>query len=109
MPLDLAPDGFHFPKNQSESEPIEVKWEQVDEIVTWKDDLWAYDDIRLGFHLADTGLWISLSEEQPGFCRVVEEMERRFPAIPGDWFQRVMFPAFVPNYAVLFRRVGGGF
>jgi hypothetical protein len=80
----------------------EVHWDTIRAIATHKRDLYIYDDICLAFQ-TETELWVEVSEEEPGFQLLVDEVERRFPSVPKDWFTAVMLPAFEPNYRVLWR------
>ena len=77
-------------------------WDEVLEVVTFKRDLLTYDDIRLGFRLADG--WLEVSEDAQGWSEMTQEMHRQFPEIPPDWYMTVMFPAFETCYRVLFKR-----
>ena len=81
-----------------------VRWDAIRAITTYKRDLVIYDDICLEFQ-TDAGVWVEVSEEEPGFRCLVTEIERRFPGIPQDWFTTVMHPAFKPNERVLWQRV----
>ncbi len=82
---------------------IEVRWGEVHEIKTWKDDLFAYDEIRLGFRFGETGA-LGLNEVQPGFVEAVKEMQRRVPTVPENWYSEIMVPAFATKYTVLYKR-----
>ncbi|HVJ69341.1 MAG TPA: hypothetical protein VM510_15250 [Caulifigura sp.] len=86
-------DGFTF-------DGATVPWSSVRAIAAYKHDLWAYDEICLAFKVSEDS-WIEVSEEEPGFRSLVEEMERRFPDMPGYWFHEVMHPAFSTNYRLL--------
>jgi len=77
-----------------------VPWSSVRAIATYKHDLFAYDDICLAFKVSDES-WLEVSEEEPGFQSLVQEVERRYPEVPRDWFHEVMLPAFATNYRVL--------
>lgn len=105
--LDSDSSGFTiFP---AKGESFRVRWEEVREIRTYKIDLFSYDEICLGFEVTGVGTtegetqWIEVTESDQGFRSLAEEMKRRFPAIPSDWYSEVMFPAFAPCEAVLYR------
>lgn len=105
--LDSDSSGFTISPPKGDS--IRVRWEEVREIRTYKIDLFSYDEICLCFEVAGVGttddgtLWIEVTESEQGFRSLAEEMKRRFPAIPSDWYSEVMFPAFAPCEAVLYR------
>ena len=77
-------------------------WDEILEIVTFKRDLFTYDDIRLAFRLDDG--WLEVSEDALGWPELTEEMQRRFQDIPTDWYTTVMFPPFETCYRVLYKR-----
>lgn len=105
--LDSDSSGFTISPTKGDS--IRVRWEEVREIRTYKIDLFSYDEICLCFEVAGVGttdggtLWIEVGESDQGFCLLTDHMERRFPAIPSDWYREVMCPAFAPCEAVLYR------
>ena len=86
------------------SVPALVRWADVGEIATWKEDLFAYDLICVGFRLAGGTADVVIDERQGGYEAVVAAMARQFPSIPERWEHAVAFPAFVANYTVLFKK-----
>ena len=86
-------DGFTLSGNT-------VPWSSVRAIAAYKHDLFSYDEICLAFKVSDDS-WVEVSEDEPGFQSLVEEVGRRYPETPRDWFHEVMFPAFAANYRVL--------
>jgi hypothetical protein len=80
----------------------EVRWDAIRAIATYKHDLFIYDDICLAFQ-TEPEVWVEVSEEEPGFQLLADEVVRRYPDVPEDWFAAVMHPAFEANYRVLWR------
>ena len=78
------------------------RWDDVEEILTFKRDLWTVDSIRLAFRVGDR--WYEVGEEDAGFMSLVERMQAKFPAVPEAWYLEVMFPAFEANSRVLWER-----
>lgn len=74
-------------------------WDAVEEIRTFKVDLYIYDNIRLAFLVGER--WHEIHEEEDGFRDVADEMQRRFPSIPEDWYFTVMLLAFESNERTL--------
>ena len=85
-----------------QAERILIRWDDVDEIQTFKADLGIVDDIRLAVRVGNG--WYQLSEEDQGFMDVTEAMQRKFSSIPEGWYFEVMHPAFVANQRVLWCR-----
>ena len=74
-------------------------WSEVVAIATYKDDLFAYDEIWLAFKMP-SGFWVEVSEQEEGFGAFAEEVERRF-SLPNGWYREVMLPAFARNERVV--------
>jgi hypothetical protein len=89
-----------FPLGDHES--ISFQWPDVDEIRTYKRDLFTTDMICLAFLVADR--WIEISEDDDGFTALTEMMAAKFPAIPVDWYAEVMQPTFAMNERTLWKR-----
>lgn len=79
---------------------VRFAWSEVQEIVTFKRDLYIYDDIRLAFRV--DGRWVEVSEETEGWPKLVAAIERHFPTIPPDRYQAVMLPPFEACFRVLY-------
>lgn len=78
-----------------------VMWTDVREVVAYKEDLFGYDDICVGFRLDDTDQYFRVTEEFGHYEELLQELPRRFPGIRTDWFNDVAYPAFVPNWTTL--------
>ena len=98
--LWVASDGFHMSNRRSRA--IHVRWDDIDQIVTWKEDVMVYDDIWLGFHRRSTEDWVRIGEQQSNFMNVAIEMRRHFPAIAEGWYFEVMEPVFERKFTVLY-------
>jgi hypothetical protein len=81
--------------------PLLIRWDEIDEIHTFKLDLGTFDEIRLALH--DSSGWHELSEQDDGFMEIAADLQRRYPAIPEAWYLEVMFPAFEKNHRVLWK------
>jgi hypothetical protein len=84
------------------TEPILIRWDEVDEIEAFKVDFYSFDDVRLVLCAGE--LRYELSEEFPGFVDVMCRMQDRFPTIPKDWYMIVRETAFERNFRVLWSR-----
>jgi hypothetical protein len=82
---------------------VNVRWPDVREIVTFKRDLFSYDEICLAFRVGDGEEWVELWESDRGFRDVCEQLGQRFPGVPADWYRTVMLPAFKPCERTLYR------
>jgi hypothetical protein len=94
-------DGFQLLYRQEVE--AEVRWEDVRRIVAYKYDLFACDEICLGFVTGEADrVQVEVSERHPGFLAVCEAMRQRFPSIPENWYNEIMVPAFERKETVLF-------
>ncbi|MEM9481379.1 MAG: hypothetical protein AAGA58_17145, partial [Verrucomicrobiota bacterium] len=73
------------------------EWKQVKEVFAYKDDVFAYDIICLGFRTDDKGTFFWIDEEHDGYRDFEENLPEYFPGIRTDWFREVAFPAFATN------------
>lgn len=79
-----------------------IHWSDVKKIVAYKNDLWTFDEICVGFVTEpNADEWWEICEDWPGFNEVCGRMRSYFPSIPEDWYQKVMHPAFARNETVL--------
>lgn len=97
----VLPDGFSL-CDAAGATVAEILWAEIDQITTWKQDLVTFDAIYLGFRRGGSGRWIEVPEDCGGFMDLAEEMRRRFPSIPSDWYLQVMQPAFETNLTLLY-------
>ena len=82
----------------------EVCWSDVNEIFAFKQDVFSYDLICLGFRLRDSDTICEVDEECAGYKQLVSELETRFPGLKTDWFAEVAFPAFKTNQTILWTK-----
>lgn len=78
-----------------------VQWTEVLEVFACKDDLFSYDEIRIGFRLAADGSHQSVGEDFVGYNELLARLRPRFTGIRDDWFSDVAFPAFATNRTTL--------
>lgn len=76
-----------------------IFWDDIDEIETYKADLFIYDMICLSFHTSEG--WHEVQEQDVGFPELMNVLRSRFPSIPEDWYGVVMHPAFEANARTL--------
>jgi hypothetical protein len=84
-----------------------VEWAQVSEIAAWKDDVFAYDIICLGFQAKGETEYNCCDEEDHGWDDLLLAMERTLGVRSSDWWERLAFPAFQKNWTVLWKLTGG--
>ena len=80
---------------------LQVEWARVREVVAFKEDLFGYDEIRLGFRTGGSDTYQRVTEKFVHYQELLQELPRRLPGIRTDWFSDVAFPAFVPNWTTL--------
>ena len=96
--IPLTDDGFVTPPPGRREE---VRWDQVVEIDTYKEDTWSSDIIYLLFALAD-GRQVRIHERTSGWMPLVEEMEKRF-GIDPKWWWDVQLPTFAQKFTILWK------
>ena len=94
MKVECDPSGFSVAGTH-------VPWSAVLEVFAYKEDLFSFDEIRLGFRVSDDGTFWSVSEDWPGYRELLDDLPVRFPGIRTDWFSGVAFPAFATNRTTL--------
>src|SRR5688572_9314442 len=85
----------------------QCEWNEVREIVAWKEDVFAYDLICIGLRISNEPNYLRVHEEADGWEELIEELERRYGVGMGDWWTQVAFPAFKENWTVLWSGVSG--
>ena len=81
-----------------------IGWDEITKIAVWKDDVFAYDIISMGFAWAGTDGYKGVDEEMKGWDALVQEIERRFGVAQSSWWSNVAFPAFATNHQVIWRK-----
>ncbi len=94
-------DDAGFTVFEEEKQPVRADWLSVKEVFAYKDDLFAYDEICVGFRFDDAGAYWWVGEDYVGYKKFVEELKSRFPGIKTDWFSEVAFPPFLQNRTTL--------
>jgi hypothetical protein len=94
-------DNGGFTVFEEEKPPVRAEWSRVKEVFAYKDDLFAYDEICVGFRFDDSGAYWWVGEDYDGYHEFVEELTVRFPGIKTDWFSEVALPAFIQNRTTL--------
>ncbi len=83
---------------------IRILWGSIQEVFAFKQDLFAVDQICLGFRVDDTEGYVWVGEDDNGFKAFRTEIEMRFPSIDSQWFVKVAQPAFQENRTTLWQR-----
>jgi hypothetical protein len=94
----------------TESEPLHslpvstLRWDDVNAVIAYKRDIFAFDLICLGFGTANGS--IEVNEQMHGWSHLIEELPLRLPGTPpfSDWWERVAQPPFAPCVTKLFER-----
>ena len=97
--IRLEATGFSLVEGASVA--LHIEWADVREIVAFKEDLVAYDEICVGFRTDDTGQFWRVTEKSHHYQELLEELPSRFAGIRTYWFSEVAFPGLVPNWTTL--------
>jgi len=96
--VDFDGEGFRI-------EGAKIAWSDLSEVVAFKEDLWSFDAVRLGFRTRSAESLVSVGEEAEGYRPLLAELSRRLPGFRNDWFPEVAFPAFDRCETLLWRRL----
>jgi len=70
-----------------------LEWKNVVEVFAYKDDLFTYDIICIGFRTNEAGEYVKVDEESEGYEGLISFLPAQFSGIRTDWFSEVAFPA----------------
>jgi len=101
LKISLTPFGFAIEK--AGNFVAKISWFELNEIIAFKKDLFAYDLICLGFRTNGDSFW-EVDEECIGYTELLKELEKQFPGFRTDWFAQVANPAFALNRTTLWER-----
>jgi hypothetical protein len=82
-----------------------MKWQQVREIVVFKEDLFAHDSICFGFRRDESGIYESVGEHVVDFDAFSKEVIAHFPGFRTDWPEAVVQPPFAEKWTVVWTAV----
>jgi hypothetical protein len=79
-------------------------WDEVAEIIAWKQDAYIDDVICLGFRTSDAPGYLLAHEEMDGWDELIAALRYQYGIRLEDWFDRVAYLAFRENRTVLWAR-----
>ena len=97
--LQIDHRGLRIETEKGDSDTLE--WRSVLDVFGFKDDVFAYDMICIGFRTDETGEYWKIDEEYVGYKELLEFLPEVFPGLRTDWFFEVAFPAFTPCVTTL--------
>jgi hypothetical protein len=80
-----------------------IRWDELEEIVAFKRDMFTTDHLCLGFRAHGQTEFHVCDEEVAGWPEVNVVLEARYGIRREQWASRVVKPAFVENWTVLWR------
>ena len=100
--VELTADGFDVVLEDETR--VAIKWASVTHVVTYKYDMFSYDDIVIAFAVLERPEVLQeVSEDWQGFKELMAELEGTLGIAP-EWYQTVMLPPFERNFRVLLER-----
>ena len=78
-----------------------IEWAAVKEIVGWKDDVFSYDIMCLGFRTTDADQYYVCDEEYQGWEELTAKVDQVFSLQGSSWWSRVAFPPHARNWTVV--------
>lgn len=102
MEIELNPEYLILP---NKGQGLRIRWDEIDRILVYKQDLFVYDRIAAVISFADDSK-VELNEEMPGWKKLVDDLPRYLSNCRdfSDWFMDVAFPAFEPKPMLIFQR-----
>lgn len=100
--ISVTDKGFELGGFKKPPSSVFVRWDDVDEVRTYKRDFFAFDSICLAFHTQDG--WFECCEEDGHFEDLFAALKEHFPGVPASWYDEVMLPAFETNERTLWKR-----
>ena len=104
-PLEIHCDSMGLAVSMPEAQPhVELKWDDVNGILAYKRDVFAFDLICLGFVTANET--VEGHEQMQGWSQLVEQLPSWLPGVPplSEWWERVAQPPFGTSRTTLFDR-----
>ncbi len=98
--IRLTDDGFSVAKSQREI--FSLRWNDIQEIVAFKRDLFTTDLVCFSFSTSDASF--EVNEEVRGFSSLESALGKELPGFDNTWRYKVIKPAFAPNRAVIYRK-----
>ncbi|MBI3468997.1 MAG: hypothetical protein HY000_38835 [Planctomycetes bacterium] len=77
-----------------------MPWNEIAEIVAFKRDLYAVDQICIGFRALGSDTYDCIEEENPDYERILKLIEERF-RLREDWWSTVALPPFKTNWTTI--------
>jgi hypothetical protein len=79
-----------------------VKWQEINRVVVYKRDVYAFDLVCMGFTTAEGT--IELNEEMEGWATLVDALPHYLRGTPNraEWWNKVVQPPFAANPTTLF-------
>jgi len=89
-------------KSNDDSWTTKIPWVDIEKIVVYKRDVFAYDLICLFVDFK--GNEIELNEEMDGWDSLLETLPLKLPGalVREDWWEKVAFPPFATNPTLIF-------
>jgi len=94
----VEPEGLRV--RQDDQEGGCIPWDEVAELVTFKRDFGAWDQVCVGIRQGEADDYTVLEEDNPAWDQVLAELEARFP-LPEHWLEVVVEPPFECNWTSL--------
>ena len=79
---------------------VHFSWNDIEEIVAFKRDLYIHDQICLGISIKGQDTFIPLEEDNACWPAVVQVLEEHF-TLPENWQELVMQPPFGAEWTLL--------
>ncbi len=97
--FEFTDNGFSFNINRITSKK---KWNEIKEINIYKKDLMTTDLICMDIIFKE--IFITFSEDTPGWYVLVKKLKEVFNVIPNDWDNELILPPFGTNFKTIYKK-----
>ncbi len=83
-----------------------VAWDQIETVIAFKVDLYAYDQVEVVLVNERREVLVSVGEDSGSFGAFISDLPKwlRGCKQPEEWWTQAAFPAFKTNETVIFQR-----
>jgi len=104
--VEVGESGFKLSifRQDGSIQTIELKWQDIQQAVAYKRDVFAYDLICIEFITAEWG--VEINERMEGWGEMTSALPNYLPGITDcwEWWNAILQPPFAANPTVIFKR-----
>lgn len=99
----IVADTFGFDVyNETMVSILRIEWNELIEIIAYKQDLFSYDEVWFGFRTKNIDEYYHVNEETKGFYEFAKSLPKFLNSFDADWSKKVFSPAFERNQQTIY-------